>query len=71
VQNFINRNRDKYQDPSHEGVNLTFHGLRHTRAAELYVQCVRSGIRDLDARRHVSKYLGHERDDVTRIYLAK
>lgn len=72
IQNFINRNREKYQDPSRTGsVSLTFHGLRHTRAAELYASCTRSGMNDLDARRHVSTYLGHERDDVTRIYLAK
>lgn len=71
IKNFIYRNRDKYQDSSRSGANRTFHGLRHTKAAELYASCRSRGMNDLDARRHVSTYLGHERDDVTRIYLVK
>jgi site-specific recombinase XerD len=49
---------------------LTFHGLRHTYAAEKYTEFIKSGYIPLEARRKVSKLLGHERDDVTNIYLA-
>lgn len=49
---------------------VTFHGLRHTRAAEWYVEFVKQGQTPYQARKAVSKLLGHGRDDVTRIYLA-
>lgn len=70
VQNFINRNRDTFQN-SHRTVNITFHGLRHTFAQERYKNALERGLSDYKARLEVSKLLGHERDDVTRIYLAK
>lgn len=49
---------------------LTFHGLRHTYAAEKYQDFIRAGKTPYEARKAVSKLLGHGRDDVTRIYLA-
>lgn len=49
---------------------MPFHGLRHTRAAEWYVEFVKQGQTPYQARKAVSKLLGHGRDDVTRIYLA-
>jgi integrase len=49
---------------------LTFHGLRHTYAEEKYTEFIKAGYIPLEARRKVSKLLGHERDDVTNIYLA-
>nr|WP_286174775.1 site-specific integrase [Harryflintia acetispora] len=49
---------------------ITFHGLRHTCAAEWYDGFLRQGCSELEARKRVSKLLGHTRDDVTRIYLA-
>lgn len=49
---------------------MTFHGLRHTCAAEWYDGFLRQGCSELEARKKVSKLLGHTRDDVTRIYLA-
>lgn len=49
---------------------MTFHGLRHTRAAEWYVEFVNQGKTPYQARKAVSRLLGHGRDDVTRIYLA-
>lgn len=49
---------------------MTFHGLRHIRAAERYQERVQRGRSPYQARKEVTKLLGHGRDDVTRIYLA-
>jgi len=49
---------------------MTFHGLRHTKAAEWYQDFTRRGLSPYEARKSVAKLLGHGRDDVTRIYLA-
>lgn len=68
VQNWIGRHRDKFEVPGREAP-ATFHGLRHTFAQERYKECTTKGLNDYRARVEVSKELGHERDDVTRIYL--
>ena len=70
VQNFINRNREHFQDKGRTS-NITFHGLRHAYAQEQYNKAINSGKTALQARLKVSSLLGHGRDDVTRIYLAK
>lgn len=49
---------------------MTFHGLRHTYAAEQYQNFIQAGKTPYEARLAVSKLLGHGRDDVTKIYLA-
>jgi len=49
---------------------MTFHGLRHTCAVDWYKALVDEGKSEYQARMQVSNWLGHERDDVTRIYLA-
>ena len=49
---------------------MTFHGLRHTCAAEWYLSLKAKGYSDIDARKQVSRWLGHERDEITKIYLA-
>ena len=69
LQQFILRNREAVQDPDSDRP-LTFHGLRHTYAAEKYRQLIADGIPELDAHFAVSKLLGHERPDVTNIYLS-
>ena len=69
LQQFILRNRDTVQDTDSDRP-LTFHGLRHTYAAEKYRQLITDGFSELDAHLTVSKLLGHERADVTNIYLA-
>lgn len=68
LQLFIYSNRGDFQ----EDVNrpLTFHGLRHTYAAEKYRKLIDGGMGSLDAHFAVSRLLGHERADVTDIYLA-
>ncbi len=69
LQAFIWLNRSTVQD---EGSTrpMTFHGLRHTYAAEKYQGFIDAGVTPFGARKAVSKLLGHGRDDVTNIYLA-
>lgn len=68
-QCFIYRYRNEVQDAdSHRP--MTCHGLRHTFAVEQYLACRKQGMDEHAACRHVSRLLGHEREDVTRIYLA-
>ena len=70
LQNFINSHRKYVQDlDSHRP--MTFHGLRHTCADEWYRMLISQGKSDSAARLQVSKWLGHEREDVTRVYLAR
>lgn len=69
LQGFIFAHRAEVQD---EGSTrpMTFHGLRHAYAAETYKKLVEGGMSELDAHFAVSRLLGHERPDVTNIYLA-
>ncbi len=69
MQQFILFYREDVQDPDSDRP-LTFHGLRHTYAAEKYSQLIDEGVSELDAHLTVSRLLGHERADVTNIYLA-
>ena len=69
LQLFIIKHRDEVRDVS-SGHPLTFHGLRHLFAAEKYQELIASGMSALDAHFAVSRLLGHERADVTNIYLA-
>ena len=68
-QAFIYLQRQSVQAPDSTRP-MTFHGLRHTKAAEWYQEFIRKGKNPYEARKDVSKLLGHGRDDVTRIYLA-
>ena len=70
MQQFILRHRDTICAPTVPGRRITFHGLRHTYAAEKYTALVNGGMTPLDAHFIVSRLLGHERPDVTNIYLA-
>ena len=70
VQDFINRHRNKWQQEDRQ-INRTFHGLRHLYAKEQYDIRINKGLSIYQARKEVSKLLGHERDEVTRIYLVK
>ncbi len=69
LQAFIWLNRSTVQD---EGSTrpMTFHGLRHTYAAEKYQGFIDAGVTPFGARKGVPRLLGHGRDDVTNIYLA-
>lgn len=66
---FIYRYRNGISDEGSDR-RLTFHGLRHTYAAEQYTRLTESGMSVIDAHYAVSRLLGHERADVTNIYLA-
>ena len=68
LQFFIYSNREDFQEDANRP--LTFHGLRHTYAAEKYMELIQHGTSALDAHFEVSRLLGHERADVTDIYLA-
>ncbi len=69
LQAFIWLHRSTVQDPDSTRP-MTFHGLRHTYAAEKYQGFITAGKTPYEARKAVSKLLGHGRDDVTKIYLA-
>lgn len=69
LQFFIMRHRDEVRTVDSDRP-MTFHGLRHTYAAEKYQELLNSGKSALDAHFEVSRLLGHERPDVTNIYLA-
>ena len=69
LQAFIYLYRPYAQDKGSDRP-MTFHGLRHTCAAEWYKGFIQCGSNPYQARKSVSKLLGHGRDDVTRIYLA-
>lgn len=68
LQLFIAAHRSSIQVKSDPP--LTFHGLRHTFAAEKYKELMDKGMGALDAHFTVSRLLGHERADVTNVYLA-
>lgn len=49
--------------------NYTFHSLRHSYAQKLYDYLINKGLSDYEARLLVSNRLGHNRIDVSQIYL--
>lgn len=69
LQQFIIDHRQEVQDANSDRP-MTFHGLRHTYAVEKYKKLIANGMTELDAHFTVSRLLGHERADVTDIYLA-
>ena len=69
LQGFLRRERAMIQDPGDDRP-LTFHGLRHSYASDTYMNLLGDGMSALDAHFEVSRLLGHERADVTNIYLA-
>ena len=68
LEKFLRDNRDKIRDPNNP-VPLTYHGLRHTFASNTYQRLIAQGWSDFQAHLHVSRLLGHERADITDIYL--
>ena len=69
LEQFILKYRPEIQDPN-SNRPMTFHGLRHTFAVEKYREFISQGMSELDAHFAVSRLLGHERADVTNVYLA-
>lgn len=86
VQNFISNNRENIQDKDRiktvdarnaykqtgevQKANLTAHGLRHTYLQAQVGNYLKQGYSFKDACLNVSKLAGHNRKEVTRIYLA-
>ena len=66
---FIYRYRNEVSDKGSDR-RLSFHGLRHTYAAEHYTKLTEDGMSAIDAHYAVSRLLCHEGADVTDIYLA-
>jgi integrase len=68
LQKFIANHRGKL--PPRDGREpLTFHGLRHSFAVRKFADLVAEGSSESRAKREVSRLLGHEREDVTEVYL--
>ena len=68
-QQYLCRVRPRIQD---EGSTrpMTHHGLRHSYAVRTYQALTKENASPLQASLRVSQLLGHERADVTRVYLA-
>lgn len=67
IQMFIYNNQDKFVLDKDK--QLTFHGLRHFYCQNRYKELIKSGLTDLQARKIVSRELGHYRISITEIYL--
>lgn len=69
LQQYIYKVRAQVQD---EGSTrpMSHHGLRHSYAARTYQELIDSGMSPFNASLRVSQLLGHERSDVTKVYLA-
>lgn len=67
IQMFIYNYQDKFALDRDK--QLTFHGLRHFYCQNRYSELVRVGVTDLQARKVVSRELGHYRISITEIYL--
>jgi integrase/recombinase XerD len=64
IQSWIGNHRNKFTDRK-----VTIHGLRHRYAQERYAEALERYGDEYQARKEVSRWLGHERDEVTRVYL--
>lgn len=69
LQQYIYRVRPQVQDKGSTRP-MTHHGLRHSYAARTYQELIDSGMSPFNASLRVSRLLGHERPDVTNVYLA-
>lgn len=65
IQNWIGNHRKRFSDRK-----VTIHGLRHRYAQERYAEALERLGDERKAREEASRLLGHERDEVTIIYLA-
>lgn len=81
IQNLIYRHREKWSDVKQTNERevdnqtfrvrqtLNFHGLRHAYAREQYRKYLGRGMTKKQARKEVAIKLGHNRDEVTKVYL--
>ena len=74
VQDFIKNNRYKVIDSLNtrpKGIEITMHSFRHAYAKHHYDNFIVIGYSEEEARLKVSRLIGHNREDVTNIYLAQ
>ncbi len=74
VQDFIKNNRHKIIDQLNsrpKGIEITMHSFRHAYAKEQYDSFILQGYSEDAARLEVAQLIGHNRQDVTKIYLAE
>ena len=74
VQDFIKNNRYKVIDSLNtrpKGIEITIHGFRHAYAKQHYDNFIAIGYSEEEARLKVSRLIGHNREDLTNIYLAQ
>jgi integrase len=69
LQQFIRKNREHLPERKNKE-KLIFHGLRYSFAHRKYNELVDKGYSGSRAKQEVSKLLGHNREDVTMIYLS-
>lgn len=67
IQMFICNNQEEFSIDRNR--SRTFHGLRHFYCQNRYKELVQHGLTDLQARKVVSRELGHYRISITDIYL--
>lgn len=73
IQDFIKNNRHKIIDSLNTrpaGIEITMHSFRHAYAKEHYDTFLAHGYSEENARLKVAQLIGHNREDVTKIYLA-
>jgi integrase len=68
LESFVNYHRKKLP-PSEDKKPLTIHGMRHSYAVARCSEFLDKGMMEWEAKRELTKLLGHERIDVTQIYL--
>ena len=69
LQQFIIAHRGEVKDP--DSIRpMTFHGLRHNYAVEQHLSLTGKGCTDSQARKQASKWMGHNRKEITHIYHA-
>lgn len=75
TKDFIHNNRDKFQDPTRVGdknrTELHWHSFRHQYAQVQYADLRAQGMSDREARLEVAQLLGHNRIDVTYVYVPR
>ena len=69
IEGFISKHRDKFRELEDREKDMTFHGLRHAFARREYCKRVDGGMDMQRALVEVSRILGHNRPEVTKIYL--
>lgn len=74
LQDFVRYYRTQVYDVFNtrpEGIEVTMHSFRHAYAKQYYDTLITLDVSEIEARVIVSKLIGHNREDVTRIYLSE